>query len=149
MASTLTPRDRAGKTDRAGMPSGTLTINEAAETTGWSARMLRYIESVGLVEPPRSAAGYRLYGPAELQRLRTLRELLRNHDLEIGDVGFARRLRENSRLDGAINDWLQQIPERPAEVAAADWLGWEQEKHKRLLRQAIPQSHKPKENLPV
>ena len=53
-----------------------LTINEAAETTGWSPRMLRYVERVGLVEPRRSAAGYRLYGPGELQRLRTLRELL-------------------------------------------------------------------------
>ena len=53
-----------------------LTIQEAAETTGWSPRMLRYVERVGLVEPNRSASGYRLYGPAELQRLRTLKELL-------------------------------------------------------------------------
>jgi DNA-binding transcriptional MerR regulator len=53
-----------------------LTINEAAETTGWSPRMLRYVERVGLVEPARSGSGYRLYGPAELQRLRTLRVLL-------------------------------------------------------------------------
>ncbi|MHB8492751.1 MAG: MerR family transcriptional regulator, partial [Solirubrobacteraceae bacterium] len=50
-----------------------LTINEAAQSTGWSARMLRYIERMGLVEPARTAAGYRLYGAAELQRLRTLR----------------------------------------------------------------------------
>ena len=54
-----------------------LTINEASVTTGWSPRMLRYIERAGLVEPARSDAGYRLYGPAELQKLRTLRELLR------------------------------------------------------------------------
>ena len=46
-----------------------LTIHEAAETTGWSPRMLRYVERVGLVEPARSSSGYRLYGPAELQRL--------------------------------------------------------------------------------
>ena len=32
-----------------------LTIHEAAETTGWSARMLRYVERSGLVVPPRSA----------------------------------------------------------------------------------------------
>ncbi len=31
-----------------------LTINEAAETTGWSPRMLRYIESAGLIELPRT-----------------------------------------------------------------------------------------------
>ena len=47
-----------------------LTIQEAAETTGWSSRMLRYIERSGLVAPPRSESGYRLYGPAELQRRR-------------------------------------------------------------------------------
>ncbi|MFY9264053.1 MAG: MerR family transcriptional regulator [Solirubrobacterales bacterium] len=128
MASPLATDTVAG----AGSP-GSLTINEAAETTGWSARMLRYIESVGLVEPPRSAGGYRLYGPAELQRLRTLRELLREHGLEIGDVGFARRLRDTPRLDHAISEWLEQTPERPADVAASDWLGWEQQKHHRLL----------------
>ena len=47
-----------------------LTIHEAAGTTGWSPRMLRYVERVGLVEPRRSAAGYRLYGPAGLLRSR-------------------------------------------------------------------------------
>ena len=72
-----------------------LTINEAAETTGWSPRMLRYVERVGLVEPKRSAAGYRLYGPAELQRLRTLRELLDEHEIGLSDLAFALRLRRD------------------------------------------------------
>ena len=66
-----------------------LTIQEAAETTGWSSRMLRYIERSGLVAPPRSESGYRLYGPGELQRLRTLRELLDRFDIGLGEVGFA------------------------------------------------------------
>lgn len=117
---------------------GTLTINEAAETTGWSARMLRYIESVGLVEPPRSPAGYRLYGPAELQRLRTLRELLRDHGLEIGDVAFARRLHDTPPLGKAVSEWLGRTAERPADVEAGDWLSWEQRKHKRLLQEVLP-----------
>ena len=73
-----------------------LTIHEAAQTTGWSPRMLRYVERVGLVEPERSGAGYRLYGPAELQRLRTLRELLEQHELGLSDVAFAQRLRNNA-----------------------------------------------------
>ena len=72
-----------------------LTINEAAETTGWSPRMLRYVERVGLVEPARSESGYRLYGPAELQRLRTLRELLAEHDIGLSDLAFALRLRSD------------------------------------------------------
>ncbi len=52
-----------------------LTINEAAATTGWTARMLRYIERIGLVDA-RAHLGLPAVRPAELQRLRTLRELL-------------------------------------------------------------------------
>ncbi|HST56375.1 MAG TPA: MerR family transcriptional regulator [Solirubrobacteraceae bacterium] len=110
-----------------------LTINEAAETTGWSARMLRYIERVGLVEPARSSSGYRLYGPPELQRLRTLRELLDRFDLGLGEVGFALRLRRESRLRESIDGWLSAEPARPEHVAAEDWLSFEQDKHQRLL----------------
>jgi DNA-binding transcriptional MerR regulator len=110
-----------------------LTINEAAETTGWSARMLRYIESVGLVEPARSSSGYRLYGPAELQRLSTLRELLDEQELDLGEVGFALRLEREPRLREAIEGWLAAEPVRPDHVSAADWLRYEQEKHQRLL----------------
>ena len=117
-----------------------LTIHEAAETTGWSARMLRYIERVGLVEPKRSPSGYRLYGPAELQRLRTLRELLAEHDLGLSDLAFALRLRREPSLRQATDAWLDAEPRRPAGVPAADWLRWEQRKHERLLG-AAPSDH--------
>jgi MerR family copper efflux transcriptional regulator len=110
-----------------------LTIHEAAETTGWSPRMLRYIERNGLIEPQRSAAGYRLYGAAELQRLRTLKELLGANDLELGDIGFALRLRRDPALAGAVEAWFEARPERPANVPADNWLSFEQEKHSRLL----------------
>jgi MerR family transcriptional regulator, copper efflux regulator len=115
-----------------------LTINEAAETTGWSARMLRYIESIGLVRPSRSGSGYRLYGPAELQRLSTLRELLEARGLDLGEVGFALRLRRDPALREAIDSWLAAEPARPEHVSAADWLRFEQEKHQRLLAAAKP-----------
>jgi MerR family copper efflux transcriptional regulator len=113
-----------------------LTINEAAETTGWSPRMLRYVERVGLVAPARSGAGYRLYGAPELQRLRTLRELLEEHELGLSDVAFAQRLREEAPLSEAVEDWLAARAERPAHVPAPDWLRWEQEKHSKLLAAA-------------
>jgi MerR family transcriptional regulator, copper efflux regulator len=116
-----------------------LTIHEAAETTGWSPRMLRYVERVGLVEPKRSGAGYRLYGPAELQRLRTLRELLEEHELGLSDVAFALRLRNDAELRGAVEEWLEATPERPEHVPAPDWLRWEQEKHSKLLAAATAQ----------
>ncbi len=110
-----------------------LTIHEAAETTGWSARMLRYVERLGLVAPERSASGYRLYGAAQLQRLRTLRELLERFQLGPSDVGFAQRLRNDAALRGAVEGWLAAEAERPERVPATEWLRWEQEKHERLL----------------
>lgn len=113
-----------------------LTIHEAADTTGWSARMLRYIESVGLITPARSPAGYRLYGPAELQRLRTLRELIEEHDLGLGDLAFALRLRDDTALAQQIDDWLTAGASRPDEVPDdSAWLRWEQDKHQRLLQE--------------
>ncbi|MDA0181527.1 MerR family transcriptional regulator [Solirubrobacter phytolaccae] len=110
-----------------------LTINEAAETTGWSPRMLRYVERVGLLEPKRSAAGYRLYGPAELQRLRTLRELLDEHDIGLSDLAFALRLRRDEELRRATDAWFEAEAQRPAGVPSDDWLSFEQHKHEKLL----------------
>lgn len=110
-----------------------LTIHEAAQTTGWSPRMLRYIESSGLVEPDRSAAGYRLYGAAELQRLRTLKELLARFDLALSDVAFAARLNGSETLRLAVQAWLESEPRRPEHVSTADWLRFEQDKHQKLL----------------
>ena len=113
-----------------------LTIHEAAATTGWSPRMLRYVERVGLVEPARSAAGYRLYGPAELQRLRTLRELLAEYEIGLGDVGFALRMRDDDDMRSAVEAWFATRAERPEEVPVSDWLRWEQDKHEKLLAAA-------------
>jgi DNA-binding transcriptional MerR regulator len=110
-----------------------LTIHEAAQTTGWSPRMLRYIERVGLIEPQRSSSGYRLYGAAELQRLRTLKELLEEHDLGLGDLGFALRLRRDAGVRGDVEAWFEAKPERPSHVPASDWLVFEQDKHSGLL----------------
>ncbi len=95
--------------------------------------MLRYIERVGLIEPHRTDAGYRLYGPAELQRLRTLRVLLAEHDVALSDMAFALRTRSDDELRAATETWLEAEAERPDDVPAADWLHWEQDKHQRLL----------------
>jgi MerR family copper efflux transcriptional regulator len=110
-----------------------LTINEAAETTGWSARMLRYVEQAGLVTPARSASGYRLYGAAQLQRLRTLKELLAGFDLSLSDVAFTARLNSDTALRDAVTAWLSSEASRPEHVEDEDWLRFEQDKHERLL----------------
>jgi DNA-binding transcriptional MerR regulator len=98
--------------------------------------MLRYIEAAGLVAPERSPSGYRLYGPAELQRLRTLAELLERFDLALSDVAFAARMAEGEELRGAVEEWLSAAARKPEDVSADDWLRFEQEKHERLLAAA-------------
>ncbi|MGI8414245.1 MAG: MerR family transcriptional regulator [Solirubrobacteraceae bacterium] len=110
-----------------------LTIQEAAQTTGWSPRMLRYVERTGLVSSARSASGYRLYGPAQLQRLRTLKELLSEFDVGLSDMAFAARIASNAELRSAVQNWLEANPRRPEHVGAQNWLAFEQDKHQRLL----------------
>jgi DNA-binding transcriptional MerR regulator len=113
-----------------------LTIHEAAQTTGWSPRMLRYVEQAGLLAPARTSAGYRVYGPAELQRLRTLKELLTRFDVGLTDVAFAARLETDPELGAAVHEWLHASASRPDDVEPGDWLRFEQEKHERLLATA-------------
>lgn len=111
----------------------TYTVSEAALRTGWSARMLRYLESTGLVVPGRSASGYRRYGEHELGLLRGLQDLRRTHGVELDDVAFVIRMRRHPELRAAVERWLEGATV-PAEGASeADWIEWEQRKHERLL----------------
>jgi MerR family transcriptional regulator, copper efflux regulator len=103
------------------------TVGQAAAETGWSARMLRYLERHGLVQPLRTAAGYRLYGLPELNRLRSLLELRQRHGLELSELVFARRLRREPELRRAVDAWLAAADD------AGSWVEWEQRKHERLL----------------
>ena len=104
-----------------------LTVGRAAERTGWSPRMLRYLERARLVVPSRTAGGYRLYGLRELNQLRSLAELRRRFGLGIGDIAFAARLRREPELRTAIDGWLADVEDR------LGWVEWEQRKHERLL----------------
>jgi hypothetical protein len=77
-----------------------------------------------------------LFGPAELQRLRTLRELLESYGVELAEVGFALRLRSDRSLRLAIEEWLSAEAVRPSEVDPSEWLAFEQHKHVGLLAAA-------------
>jgi MerR family transcriptional regulator, copper efflux regulator len=103
-----------------------LHVGRAAAHTGWSARMLRYLEQAGLVLPSRNAAGYRQYGLRELNQLRSLAELRSRFGLGIGDLAFAVRLRREPELRAAVDGWLAGIDD-------SSWVEWEQRKHERLL----------------
>jgi DNA-binding transcriptional MerR regulator len=100
------------------------TVSAAALHTGWSARMLRYLERTGLVVPSRQPSGYRLYGTRELNQLRSLRELRARHGVELTELAFAARLRSEPGLRDAVHSWLS---------ARENALEWEQRKHERLL----------------
>jgi MerR family transcriptional regulator, copper efflux regulator len=102
-----------------------LTVGQAAARTGWSPRMLRYLDASGLVVPRRSAAGYRLYGLLEVNQLRSLQALRRRYDVELSDMAFAARLDREPDLRAAVVTWLAG-----AQLSALDW---EQRKHERLL----------------
>src|SRR3954466_12739021 len=86
-----------------------LTIQQAAEATGWSQRMLRYLEQAGLVAALRTAGGHRHYGPRQIERLQKLRGLLDAHDLGITDIAFELRMRSDPQLARAVDDWFGPI----------------------------------------
>jgi adenosylhomocysteinase len=86
-----------------------LTIQQAAEATGWSQRMLRYLEQAGLVATLRTTGGHRHYGPRQIERLQKLRELIDAHHLGITDIAFELRMRSDPQLARAVDDWFGPI----------------------------------------
>ncbi|MBC7202295.1 MAG: Cu(I)-responsive transcriptional regulator [Pusillimonas sp.] len=80
-----------------------MNIGAAAKQSGINAKMIRYYEQVGLLQPVhRSGSGYRLYGPNDVQtlifirrarelgfsleRIQTLLDLWRNRNRRSEDV---------------------------------------------------------------
>ena len=83
-----------------------LSIQQASEATGWSQRMLRYLEQAGLVAALRTPGGHRIYGPRQIERLRGLRGLVDVHGLAISDVAFELRMRTEPQLSLAVDEWF-------------------------------------------
>ena len=109
-----------------------LTIGQAAARSGWSARMLRYLELTGLVVPQRAPSGYRRYGVRELNQLRGLAELRKTFRVDLDELVFALRVRRDSALRAAVETWLAGTDEIGGARTPA-WVEWEQRKHERLL----------------
>src|SRR5262245_31191942 len=110
----------------------TMTVNSAARASGWSARMLRYIEELGLLSPRRTAGGYRLYEPDDVRRLGELRELRTRYRIDLAGLALVARLRRDPPARAAVDGWLDGA----APAAPAAWLDYEQRKHAQLLRAA-------------
>jgi MerR family copper efflux transcriptional regulator len=110
-----------------------LTIGETSRRTGWSPRMLRYLEQEGLVLPARSEAGYRRYGIRELNQLNALSDLRARFGVELAELEFALRLRREAALRAAVETWLAGTSVPAPEQTFPAWVEWEQLKHERLL----------------
>ena len=83
-----------------------VSIQQAADSTGWSQRMLRYLETAGLVTAVRTTGGHRQYGPRQLDRLRSLRSMVDEHGIGITDVVFELRMRTDPALARSIDEWF-------------------------------------------
>ncbi len=110
-----------------------MTIGEASRRTGWSPRMLRYLEQEGLVVPARSDSGYRRFGIRELNQLNALADLRAHFDVELAELEFALRLRREPALRGAVETWLAGTSIPAYDETSPAWVEWEQRKHERLL----------------
>ena len=113
-----------------------MTIGDASRRTGWSPRMLRYLEQEGLVVPARSEAGYRRYGIRELNQLSTLAELRTRFGVELVELELALRLRREPSLQAAVETWLAGTSVPVPEQTFPAWVDWEQRKHERLFTDA-------------
>jgi DNA-binding transcriptional MerR regulator len=111
----------------------TFSIGDASARSGWSPRMLRYLESAGLVVPGRTPAGYRRYGIRELNQLRALGDLRRGFGVELDELAFAVRLRREPELRRAVETWLAGTNVPASDSTTPAWVEWEQRKHERLL----------------
>ena len=101
-------------------------IGEVCETTGLSARTVRYYEELGLLPGVRRrAGGRRVYGPDELERLRFIQRL-KALGLSLADVkelnvvyaiaGSTRAMLE--RLDEQLGRHVEEVDGRIAELMA-------------------------------
>ena len=96
-----------------------IQVGHAAARTGWSARMLRYLEQAGLVVRRAAPQATRQYGLRELNQLRS------SPRTSVSPPGCS----AGADFRAAVDGWLAGMDD-------TSWVEWEQRKHERLLTAA-------------
>ena len=100
-----------------------MQIKELATQTGVSTKTIRYYEMVGLLPPPkRTANNYRVYGAADVERLRFIASA-RSLGLSLADVGEILSARDEGiapceRVLVALDQSLRDLDRRLAGMLA-------------------------------
>lgn len=105
------------------MNPGGVTIGDAAKASGVNAKLIRYYESIGLIpQAGRTASGYRVYSPAEVNVLRFVK---RARSLGFGIeqiqtlVGLWRdRSRASAEVKRVAQAHIDELEAKIAELAA-------------------------------
>jgi MerR family transcriptional regulator, thiopeptide resistance regulator len=94
-----------------------LTIDEVVRRTGLTSRALRFYEARGLISPLRTAAGRRLFGPGELERVHRI-VALKRAGLSLGDI---KRLFDSKPVDlaGLLSAQRERLVQQAVEIATA------------------------------
>lgn len=102
---------------------GLTTIGQIAGSVGVATSTLRYYEREGLLKPAgRSGAGYRLYDPASVERLRFIRTA-QAVGFALEDIKALLALDERTsckKVRGVIEDRLVEVVRRVAELKGVE-----------------------------
>src|SRR5512136_1931064 len=118
-------------TDAAATPR---LIGQTADLLGLTIDTLRSWERNGLIKPPRTDKGYRLYGPAEIGRLRVIRMLYRSGYSSMAILRMLLILAQG-QADNLRHLLDTPRPDEDIYTAADRWLSTlaEQEQHARQM----------------